>query len=374
MNTTTKTAVVVDWLTEGFGGGERVIKAVHDMFPDAPIYTSQYRPKKTGWLGSADVRTGWLNSLPIALRRFTPFLRQRYFSHLDLSTYDVVISITGAEAKAVKTRQDALHISYMHAATQYYWTLYDQYMENPGFGWLNPLARFALKLFIRPLRKADYAAAQRPDIVVANSSYVQEEIKKYYDRDSVVVCPNVDVEAIKAVPKENAQREGFIIACRQAIWKRVDLAILAALKAEKKLTVVGDGPEHGRLVELAGGSADITFLPKYNGVTDIVKHMRAAQGFVFPSLEPFGIVAVEALAAGTPVIALKKGGSLDFITEGKNGLFFDEQTVDALADAMQRFEAYYFDDSEVIRSAEPFSESAFKQHLQALIDKGRKSA
>ena len=374
MNTTTKTAVVVDWLTEGFGGGERVIKAVHDMFPDAPIYTSQYRPKKTGWLGSADVRTGWLNSLPIALRRFTPFLRQRYFSHLDLSTYDVVISITGAEAKAVKTRQDALHISYMHAATQYYWTLYDQYMENPGFGWLNPLARFALKLFIRPLRKADYAAAQRPDIVVANSSYVQEEIKKYYDRDSVVVWPNVDVEAIKAVPKESTQREGFIIACRQAIWKRVDLAILAALKAGKKLTVVGDGPEHGRLVELAGGSADITFLPKYDGVTDIVKHMRAAQGFVFPSLEPFGIVAVEALAAGTPVIALKKGGSLDFIIEGKNGLFFDEQTVDALADAMQRFETYHFDNGEVIRSAEPFSESAFKQHIQALIDKGRKSA
>jgi glycosyltransferase involved in cell wall biosynthesis len=374
VNTTTKTAVVVDWLTEGFGGGERVIKAVHDMFPDAPIYTSQYRPKKTGWLGSADVRTGWLNSLPIALRRFTPFLRQRYFSHLDLSTYDVVISITGAEAKAVKTRQDALHISYMHAATQYYWTLYDQYMENPGFGWLNPLARFALKLFIRPLRKADYAAAQRPDIVVANSSYVQEEIKKYYDRDSVVVCPNVDVEAIKAVPKENAQREGFIIACRQVTWKRVDLAIRAALKTGKKLTVVGDGPEHARLVELAGDGADITFLPKYDGVTEIVKHMRAAQGFLFPSLEPFGIVAVEALAAGTPVIALKKGGSLDFITEGKNGLFFGEQTVDALADAMQRFETYHFDDSEVVRSAEPFSESAFKQQLQALIDKGRVSA
>ena len=371
---TTKTALVVDWLTEGFGGGERVIKAVHDMFPDAPIYTSQYRPKKTGWLGSADVRTGWLNALPVSLRRFTPFLRQRYFSHLDLSAYDLVISITGAEAKAVKTRDNALHVSYMHAATQYYWTLYDQYMKNPGFGWLNPLARFALKLLIRPLRNADYKAAQRPDVVIANSSYVQAELQKYYGRDSVVIWPNVDVESIQAVPREAVERDGFIIACRQAVWKRVDLAILAALKAGKKLTVVGDGPEHARLVELAGGSADITFLPKYDGVTEIVKHMRAAQGFVFPSLEPFGIVAVEALAAGTPVVALKKGGSLDFIEENENGVFFDEQTVESLADAMAHFDEHHFDETIVARSVERFSEAAFKQRLREVIVQGRPTA
>lgn len=371
MTTTTKTALVVDWLTEGFGGGERVIKAVHDMFPDAPIYTSQYRPEKTGWLGVADVRTGWLNTLPVSLRRFTPFLRQRYFAHLDLSDYDIVISITGAEAKGVKTRAGALHVSYMHAATQYYWTLYDEYMKDPGFGWLNPLARLALKVLIRPLRNADYTAAQRPDIVVANSSYVQAEIKKYYDRESVVVWPNVDVESIKSVPKKAVERDGFIIACRQAVWKRVDLAILAALKAGKKLTVVGDGPEHARLVELAGGSADITFLPSYDGVTSIVQHMRSARAFIFPSLEPFGIVAVEALAAGTPVIALKKGGSLDFIHEGENGVFFDEQTADLLAAAIQQFEKYQFNEEAVAHSAEPFAESAFKQRLKEIIDKGQ---
>lgn len=368
---TTKTALVVDWLTEGFGGGERVIKAVHDMFPGAPIYTSQYRSEKTGWLGEADVRTGWLNRIPVSLRRFTPFLRQRYFSHLDLSEYDLVISITGAEAKAVKTRNNAVHISYMHAATQYYWTLYDQYMKNPGFGWLDPLARFVLKLLIRPLRNADYKAAQRPDVVVANSSYVQAELQKYYGRESVVIWPNVAVESIQAVPRETVERDGFIIACRQVTWKRVDLAVRAALQAGKKLTVVGDGPEHGRLVELAGGSADITFLPKYDGVTEIVKHMRAARAFVFPSLEPFGIVAVEALAAGTPVIALKKGGSLDFIQEHENGVFFDEQTVQSLAEAMQRFDEYQFDETIVAHSAERFSEAAFKQRLQEVIEQGR---
>ena len=125
-------ALVVDWLTEGFGGGERVIKAVHELFPDAPIYTSQYRPRKTAWLGNADVRVGWLNVLPAWSRRLTPFLRQWYFSRLDLNDYNLVISITGAEAKAVKTRDDVLHVSYMHAPTQYYWTLYDDYMANPG--------------------------------------------------------------------------------------------------------------------------------------------------------------------------------------------------------------------------------------------------
>jgi glycosyltransferase involved in cell wall biosynthesis len=373
VNITTRTALVVDWLTEGFGGGERVIKAAHDMFPDAPIYTSQYRPKKTQWLGRADVRTGWLNSLPVGLRRFTPFLRQRYFARLDLSEYDVVISITGAEAKAVTTRQGALHVSYMHAATQYYWTLYDQYMSNPGFGWLNPLARIMLKLLIRPLRKTDYKAAQRPDVVVANSGYVQTEIKKYYDRDSIVIWPNVDVAAIRAVQKEKALREGFIIACRQVTWKRVDLAILAAQKAGKKLTVVGDGPEHERLVELAGDGEAITFLPKYDGVTAIVGYMRRSKAFVFPSLEPFGIVAVEALAAGTPVIALKKGGALDFIQDGNNGVFFDEQTVDSLAEAMIRFDDCSFDEETVERSAEQFDTAVFKERLQEVIDKGTKS-
>lgn len=371
MKETIKTALVVDWLTEGFGGAERVIKAVHDMYPDAPIYASQYRKARTEWLVDADVRTGWLNVLPLWTRKLTPFLRQRYFSHLDLSDYDVIISITGAEAKAVKTRADALHVSYMHAATQYYWTLYDQYIKDPGFGWLNPVARFALKVLIRPLRSADYKAAQRPDAIVANSSYVQAEIKKYYDRDSVVVWPNVDVEAIQAVSQKSVERDGFIIACRQVSWKRIDLAILAALKTGKRLTVVGDGPEHKRLVELAGGSSDITFLPRYDGVSEIVEQFRTSKAFVFPSLEPFGIVAVEALAAGTPVIALKKGGSLDFIKENENGIFFDEQTVDSLARSMQQFDEHHFDEEVVARSAEPFAEAAFKQRLQEVIDTGQ---
>ncbi len=375
MNETTKIALVCDWLTE-VGGAERVIRAVHELFPDAPIYTSQYRPKRAVWFRDADVRTGWLNRLPVAFKRLVPFLRQSYFSRLDLSDYDIVISITGAEAKAVKTRPGALHISYMHAPTQYYWTLYDQYIENPGFGVLNPLARLALKLLVKPLRKADYKAAQGPDVIIANSSYIQAEIQKYYHRDSEVIWPNVDIETIRSLTREyskrKAQRDGFIIYGRQVSWKRMDLAIRAVMEVGQKLTVIGDGPEHERLVRIASGSDDIRFLPKYDGIQEIVSHIRSSKAFLFPSLEPFGIAPVESLAAGTPVVGLKEGGAVDFIDDGKNGVFFEEQTVQSLVAAIRKFDELEFDESIVSRSAEKFSEEQFKRQFEVLVSKSWK--
>jgi len=361
--------LVCDWLTE-LGGAERVIRAVHEMYPDAPIYTSQYRPKRATWFKDADVRAGWLNVLPVKLKRLIPFLRQFYFSRLDLSDYDLVISITGAEAKAVKTGPKTLHVSYMHAPTQYYWTLYDQYIENPGFGIFDPLARLGLKTLVKPLRKADYKAAQRPDVVVSNSTYIQDEIKKYYGRQSEVIWPNVDVETIRRLAGKEPQgitRDGFIIYGRQVSWKRMDLAIKAVTEMGEKLTVIGDGPEHERLVRLAGANPAIMFLPKYNGIQEIIKHIHASKAFIFPSLEPFGIAPVEALAAGTPVIGLRKGGAVDFIEEGVNGLFFDEQTVASLAEAIEDFNRHEFDRSVVTQSAEQFSEAAFKSQFETLV-------
>ena len=372
--TAQRVAIVCDWLTE-VGGGEKVILAVHEMFPEAPIYTSQYRPKRATWFDDCEVRTGWLNWVPQWARRFTPFLRQWYFNRLDLSDYDLVISVTGAEAKSVKTvgkHGKAIHICYCHAPTQYYWSLYDQYMDNPGFGkFLNPIVRLALKLLVRPLRRSDYRAAQRPDYFVANSSYVAGEIKKFYGRDSILIWPGVDVDAVGRIKKTlpTGKRQGFIISGRQVSWKRVDLAIGACIKLNKQLLVVGDGPEHAQLVEQARGHDNIRFLPRYNGVGEIVEHFAGAKAFLFPSLEPFGIVPVEALAAGTPVVALRKGGALDFIKDGRNGVFFDEQTVDSLAAAIRRIDTMSFDASSVSRSAEKFSEDNFKKQLYDLVQK-----
>ncbi len=366
-----RVAIVCDWLTE-IGGGEKVILAVHEMFPEAPIYTSQYRPKRATWFNDCDVRTGWLNWLPQWTRRFTPFLRQWYFNRLDLSDYDVVISVTGAEAKGVRTGPDTLHISYMHAPTQYYWTLYDQYMAHPGFGVLDPLVRLGLKLLVKPLRKRDYAAAQRPDIIVSISSYIQLEIQKHYHRDSVIIAPTVAVTEIQRLVTErkaSSGRQGYIISGRQVSWKRVDLAIGACIKLNKQLLVVGDGPEHAQLVEQARGHKNIRFLPRYNGVGEIVEHFAGAKAFLFPSLEPFGIVPVEALAAGTPVVALRKGGALDFVRDGRNGVFFDEQTVDSLAEAIRRIDTMSFDALSVSRSAKKFSEDNFKEQLYDLVQK-----
>lgn len=368
MKNNQKVALAVDWLTEGFGGGERVIKAVHELFPDAPIYTSQYRPQKTTWLEKADVRTGWLNGLPTSLRRFVPFLRQWYFSRLDLSDYDVVISITGAEAKGVKTGRDTLNISYMHAPTQYYWGLYDDYIKDPGFGLFNPLARFILKMFLGPLRRADYRAGQRPDVIISNSSYIQKEIKKYYKRDSVVIWPNVNVEKIQKIKTDkNIEREGFIIFGRQATWKRMDLSIAAAIETNEKLKVIGAGPEHDRLVKLAANNPNIKFLPSYSDIKQVMLDIRSSKAFLFTSIEPFGIAPVEALATGTPLIALKKGGALDFVHEGKNGVFFEKQTVDSLVGAIKKFNTLSFNEEVVANSAKAFSEAEFKAKMQDLI-------
>ena len=187
-----KVALVCDWLTN-VGGAEKVLLELHRLYPKAPIYTSKYSKKGIDWFLDADVRTGWLQVFPASLRRFLGPLRQRWFAHLDLSEYDLVISVTGAEAKAVKCK-NGLHICYCHVPTQYYWQMYDDYLKNPGFGVLNPVVRFFFKLMVGPLRKADYKAAQGPDYFITISEYAKGMIAKYYKRDAVVIHPPVEIE------------------------------------------------------------------------------------------------------------------------------------------------------------------------------------
>lgn len=367
-----KVALVCDWLTN-VGGGEKVLLAFHEMFKDAPIYTSKYTPKNIDWFKDADVRTGWLQIFPTCLRRILGPLRQSYFKHLNLSEYDIVISVTGAEAKFIRPK-NGIHICYCHVPTQYYWGMYDDYIENPGFGFFNPIVRFFFKLMVKPLRKADYKAAQRPDYYITISKHAQNQIKKYYDRESTIIAPGVEVDTFKAAFEEKPRVEDYFIATsRQVNWKRLDLAIEACLKTNQRLLVIGTGPEHGKLVKLAGNSENIKFLPTMKK-SKLAKYLSASKGYLFPSLEPFGIAPVEALAAGCPVIAFGEGGALDYIEDGKNGLLFKKQSVKSLADAIEKFEGMKFNRAAISRSAEPFARERFDRDAMKFVEDAAKKA
>ena len=430
-----KVAIVCDWLTN-VGGAEKVLLAVHRLYPKAPIYTSKYSKRGIDWFRDADVRTGWLNVFPSCMRRLLAPLRQRWFAHLDLSEYDLIISVTGAEAKGVKSGRwlarhgkksknpRGIHISYCHVPTQYYWQMYESYVKDPGFKFLNPVVRVCFKLLVGPLRRGDYKAAQVPDYYVTISEYAKGLMAKYYDREAVVIHPPVEVDEFRmevgpghtSSPEVNrlgalechtldrrqnrpngrtcrgrqeytfqSSKSGlglrpqektyghplpfeyYIITSRQVNWKKIDLAIKACMKLGRELLVVGEGPEHDKLVKMAGGSELVKFVPLVEK-EELAGLLSGARGYLFPSLEPFGIAPVEALSAGCPVIAYGKGGSCDYVEDGVNGVLFEKQTVKSLSEAILRFEKMKFDAKKVAKSAEKFSLERFNKELKGFVD------
>lgn len=362
-----RVAIVCDWLT-GTGGAERVVLELHKLYPAAPIYTSQYDPNGSiwysdDWFSGADIRTLWLQKLPKRLKKFLPLLRAWAFSRLDLSEYDLVISSSGAEAKGVKTRPDALHINYCHSPTHYYWSRYDDYLKRPGFPrGLNWLARLGLRLLVSPLRQWDKRAAKRPDVMIANSTHTQAMIKRYYRRDSFIIHPPVDTRRFKL--RGEVSRHGFVVAGRQTPYKRIDLAVRACSQLKVPLVVIGSGPDHKKLEKLAGRS--VIFLTNVSD-SQMAEHFQSALGLIFPNVDDFGITAVEALSAGTPVIAYRGGGALDYIQEGKNGLFFSPPSTKALIKTIELFQSKSFDSQKVAASAEAFSEQVFSDKMKAVI-------
>lgn len=359
-----RVALVCDWLT-GYGGAERVVYELHKLYPDAPIYTSQYDPSRVDWLAGADVRTTWLQRLPKSLKKFLPVLRAIAFRRLDLSGYDLVISSSGAEAKGVKTGPDTIHIDYCHSPTHYYWIRHDEYLARPGFPrGFNWLARLSLKLLVGPLKRWDYVAAQQPDFIIANSTSTQAAIKRYYRRDSTVIHPPVDTERFKLSGKPPL-RHGLLVAGRQTPYKRFDLAIEACNELKVPLVVIGDGPDHRRLEKLAG--RNVTFLSRV-GDHEMAAHFQSALGFIMPNMDDFGVVAVEALSAGTPVIAYQKGGALDYVRDGRNGVFFDKQTAKSLGGALQTALDKSFNHASIAEGAQEFSIAAFRRHMKNFVD------
>jgi Glycosyltransferase len=441
-----KIALVCDWLTV-VGGAEQVLREIHQLFPQAPIYTSQYRPRKIDWFKDAEVKTGWLNFLPAFTRRFIAPLRQAFFKNLDLSHYDLVISVSGCDAKFVKTRPGT-HFCYCHVPTQYYWGKSKEYQEDPGFGPLNFLVRPIFKLLLPGLRRKDLEAAVRPDFYITISEFAKSEIKKYYKREAEIIFPPVNTEKFSEVAEYKNIRQGncqtkeqhknkksqinqksydtinttksqikqniyhttksnknqielvenspngdqyFINFSRQVGWKRLDLAIEACIDAGQPLVLIGDGPEHQRLLQLSIAHPELVTLHSTLPQSELKEYLKNAKAFIFPSEEPFGIAPVEALAAGCPVIAYNKGGAKDYIEDGKNGLFFESQTINSLVSAIKKFNqlsqvsaditlssnkasqesqishSSLLSPLEISKTAEKFSNQHFKEQFEAYL-------
>lgn len=365
---TPKIAIVADWLTN-MAGAEKVVLALHEAFPDAPIYTSTYAADKMPEFAGLDIRTTSLQNLPGPLKKmhkFFPMQRVRAFRELDLSEFDIIISSSSAEAKQVrKTRPDQIHICYCHTPIRYYWSHYDEYRRDPGFGKLNPLIRFAMPFFVPAQKKADYNAAQNVDVFIANSTEVQKRIKKYYDKPSTVIHPPVDVDRFTPA---RTRSDYYVTLGRQVPYKRIDLAVSAATELNIPLKVYGNGPQHEHLVKTAGPTVEF-FTDRFTDASDaaVTEALNHAKGFIFPSEEDFGIVSVEALAAGAPVIALSRGGTKDIVEDGVSGVLFRDQNPDAIANAIRYAEKISFLPGTLRRKAKRFDKSLFITKIRKVV-------
>lgn len=363
-----KIAIVCDFLTT-MGGAENVVLAMHEAFPTAPIYTAIYNPDKTPAFRKLDVRASRLQKLPKKLRAYHklfPTMAVKAMRSLDLSEFDIILTSTYLHGHQVtKTRPDQTIIAYCHTPPRYYWSHYDLYRKDPGYGKLNPLIRALMPLMVPRQRKLDLKAAKQVDVYIANSTETQERIKKYYGRSSTVIHPPVDVNRFTPA---RTRGDHYVTLGRQLPNKRFDLAVAACTKLGEELHVFGNGPLHNKLVAVAGPTIHF-HTDRYGDASDeaVEQALNTAKGFVFPSDEDFGIVAVEALAAGAPVIAYNKSGTRDIVQNGESGVLFEAQTIEAVASAMKRAEGMTFLPGTLRRKAKRFDKSLFITKISKVV-------
>lgn len=354
-------ALVYDRVNK-IGGAERVLGALHELYPKAPLYTAVHHPQKTPWTKGWEVRPSFLNRLPLArsLHEIYPWLTPMAFESFDFSGFDVVLSVTSADAKGIITKPKTLHLCYLLTPTRYLWSDADLYRKAIPAA-LRPIA----KPIFSYLRAWDKIASQRPDYLVAISNAVRERIKTYYHREATVIYPPVDVELFKS------KRDGdlpyadyFLVVSRLVPHKRIDLAIAACNALKIPLVIVGTGWQMEKLKSQAGPT--ISFVGQ---LTDemLVLYYQKCRALIFPQEEDFGIAVVETLAAGKPVIAYNRGGATEIVRKGKTGLFFSQQTSASLIRALQRFDHEHFKPEDCQENAERFSKSRFMREFSSKV-------
>jgi len=349
-----KVALVYDRVNK-FGGAERVLLALHKIFPDAPLYTLVYSKSSAPWASVFNVIPTFINNLK--------FLRNKHewlapvaslaFESLDLKKYDVIISITSSDAKAVITKPGQLHICYCLTPTRYLWSGKKEYETDKKI-------KLSPKWLQKYFRTTDLLISKRPDKYIAISNEVKSRIKKYYYRESSVIYPPIEDKFYSNNISPQDKRLYYLIVSRLVPYKKVDVAIEAFNKLKKPLVVVGIGSELKHLKKIAGETITFTGAVEDGELIDLYKNAKAV---IFPQEEDFGLVPIESQACGTPVIAFGKGGALETVKKDTTGVFFDEQSPESLSKAVIRFECLSISRENCQKNARLFSFENFKKNF-----------
>ncbi len=349
-------AIVHDFLLY-LGGAEHVLCDLARIFPDAPIYTLLYDRENMGQMfADREIRASFLQKWPRLMRKKHRYLLPFYgtaIESFDLRDFDIIISSSGAWSKGIVTRLDTKHIAYVHSPMRYVWDENEHYLKKNTNIKNGLCARYTLSY----LRLWDHQAAQRPDVLIANSEYTQKRIEKYYRRNARVIYPAVAHTEVHAEKKNH-----FVVVSRLSRYKNVALAVEVCNKLQLPLTVIGEGEEYAYLQKIAG---DTITLKGWVDDDEKMKEMASARAVLFPSEDDFGIVPVEALSVGTPVIALARGGACETIESGVTGEFFAAPTVEMMADALRRFleKEQQYDAQTMKKHAAQYSFATFKKEI-----------
>lgn len=362
-----KVAIVQEWLVT-VGGSDKVVKAILDVFPDADIYTLVAKKDVCDELGIPweKVHTSFIQKMPFGTKKHRAYLPLFPFAieQFDLRGYDVVISSSHCVAKGILTKADQLHICYCHSPIRYCWDMYNEYLEeshlDKGFkSWL-------VRLMLHPIRQFDAIAGSRVDYYISNSDYVGQRIRKTYRRKATTIHPNIDISNFELC---NDKQEYYLASSRLVAYKKIDTIIEAFNKMPgKKLVVIGGGPNLEAYRKLAKDNVTVMGYQPFDVLKEKMQHAKA---FVFAADEDFGMIPIEAQSCGTPVIAYGHGGSLETVNGGKTGLFFNEQTPEAIVEAVNRFEAMGsqpFAPGDCRQWAESFSEERFKREIKEFVE------